>query len=153
MHVHINTQKYDKVSNKKWKCRQYSRTCKQEIINNNKYDDDDKHCSVECCTCCPLLSLVRPHHSYVVAAYCYTWSRVVCLLVGLSVSQYGWTHWDASSIRLLKTLSNATYTRQYNTRVGPRNHVLNGGGPDPSCKGAILREKWRPIVKYRDSLP
>jgi len=38
------------------------------------------------------------------------------------------------------------------TRVGPRNHVLDGG-PDPPCKGAIVRGKGRPIVKQRDLLP
>jgi len=37
------------------------------------------------------------------------------------------------------------------TRVGPGNHVLDGG-PDPPCKGAIVRGKGRPIVKYRDTL-
>jgi len=39
------------------------------------------------------------------------------------------------------------------TRVGPRNHVLDGG-PDIPWEGAILRGKaWkgRPIVKYRDT--
>jgi len=45
--MHINIQKYDKVSNKTWKCRQYSWIYKQEIINNNKYHDDEdaEHCS------------------------------------------------------------------------------------------------------------
>jgi len=38
------------------------------------------------------------------------------------------------------------------TPVGQKHHVLDGG-TDPSCKGAILREKGRPIVKYKDSLP
>ena len=34
------------------------------------------------------------------------------------------------------------------TRVGPKNHLLDGG-PDPPCKGAILREgKGQPIVEY-----
>jgi len=33
--------------------------------------------------------------------------------------------------------------------MGPRNHVLDGS-PDPPWAGAILREKERPIVKYRD---
>ena len=36
------------------------------------------------------------------------------------------------------------------TRVGPGNHVLDGG-PDP-IGGAISRGKGRPIVKYRDTL-
>ena len=37
------------------------------------------------------------------------------------------------------------------TRVGPGNHVLDGG-PDPRWEGAMLREKGRPIVKYKDNL-
>jgi len=37
------------------------------------------------------------------------------------------------------------------TQVGPGNHVLDGA-PDPPWKWAILREKRRPIVKYRDTL-
>ena len=37
------------------------------------------------------------------------------------------------------------------TRVGPGNHVLDGG-PGPPWEGAILTgEKGRPIVKYRDT--
>jgi len=37
-------------------------------------------------------------------------------------------------------------------RVGPWNHVLDGG-PDPPSEGAVLRgERGRPIVKYRDTL-
>ena len=35
------------------------------------------------------------------------------------------------------------------TRVGPGNHVLDGG-PDPPWKGSILR--GRPIVKYGGTL-
>jgi len=35
-------------------------------------------------------------------------------------------------------------------RVGPRNHVLDGG-TDPPWEGAILR-KAAPIVKYKDTL-
>jgi len=37
------------------------------------------------------------------------------------------------------------------TRVGPRNHVLDGG-PDPLWEDAILG-KGAPVVKYRDCLP
>ena len=37
-------------------------------------------------------------------------------------------------------------------RVGPRNHVLDGG-PDFSMEGAILRGKGPAIVKYRNTLP
>jgi len=38
------------------------------------------------------------------------------------------------------------------TRVGPRNHVLDGG-PDPPCEGAILKGKGQSNVKNRDCLP
>jgi len=31
--------------------------------------------------------------------------------------------------------------------MGPNNHVLDDG-PDPRCKGDILRKKERPIVTY-----
>ena len=37
------------------------------------------------------------------------------------------------------------------TRVGPGNHVLDGG-PHPPVEGPILRGNGRPIVKYRDTL-
>ena len=37
------------------------------------------------------------------------------------------------------------------TRVGPRNHVLDGGS-DPPWEGAILRGKGAPHLKYRDTL-
>ena len=33
------------------------------------------------------------------------------------------------------------------TLVGSRNHLLDGG-PEPPCKGAIFRGKWRSTVKY-----
>jgi len=38
------------------------------------------------------------------------------------------------------------------TRVGSRNHVLNGGA-DPPCEGQFWGGKGRPIVKYRNTLP
>jgi len=38
------------------------------------------------------------------------------------------------------------------TRVGPKNHVLDGG-PDLPWKEAILRWKGQPVVKYSNSLP
>jgi len=37
------------------------------------------------------------------------------------------------------------------TRVGPGNHVLDGG-PDPPWEGVIFGGNGRPIVKYRDTL-
>jgi len=36
-------------------------------------------------------------------------------------------------------------------QVAPGNHVLDWG-PDPPWEGVILRCKWRPVVKYRDTL-
>ena len=38
------------------------------------------------------------------------------------------------------------------TRVGPLNHVLDGG-PDPPREGAILKGKGQSNEKNRDSLP
>ena len=38
------------------------------------------------------------------------------------------------------------------TRIGPRNHVLNGGA-DSSGKSNSEEEKWQPIVNYRDVPP
>ena len=35
-------------------------------------------------------------------------------------------------------------------RMGPRNHVLDGG-PDAPWEGAILKGKGQLIVKYRDA--
>ena len=37
-------------------------------------------------------------------------------------------------------------------RVGPTNHVLDGG-PDAPWEWASFWGKWRPVVKYRDTLP
>jgi len=37
------------------------------------------------------------------------------------------------------------------TRVGPGNHVLDGG-PDPPIGKGNFEGKWRPIVIYRDTL-
>ena len=38
------------------------------------------------------------------------------------------------------------------TRVGQRNHVLDGGPDFPLERGNFEGEKGRPIVKYRDTL-
>jgi len=40
----------------------------------------------------------------------------------------------------------------FRARMGPKNHVLSEG-PDAPWEGAILREKGRPITKYRDAVP
>ena len=78
------------------------------------------------------LVIIRPHCSttYVDAAYCYKPSSVVCQSVCLPVChtsepcKNGWT--DRDAVIVLKI------------RVGPQNHVLEGG-PDPQWEGAILR--------------
>ena len=38
------------------------------------------------------------------------------------------------------------------TRVGPKNHVLDGGPDPPMGMGNFEEGKGRPIVKYRDTL-
>jgi len=73
-----------------------------------------------------LVIIIRPHRSatYVDAVYCYGPSSVVCRSVTL-VSRAKM----AEPIEMLFGLR---------TRVGPVNHVLDGG-PDPPWEGAILR--------------
>jgi len=91
------------------------------------------------------LYMVRPHRSttYVDAAYCYRPSSVVCrLLVCRSVCH------TSEPCKMDAPIEMPFGLR---TRVGPRNHVLDGG-PDPPWEGAILRGKGATIVKYRDNL-
>ena len=38
------------------------------------------------------------------------------------------------------------------TRVGPRNHVLDGGPDPPMGRATFEGEKGPPIVKYRDTV-
>ena len=79
--------------------------------------------------------------TYVDAAYCYRPSSVVCRSVGRSVC-------------LVTLVSPALIEMPFGlrTRVGPRNHVLDGG-PDPSMgMGNFEGGKGRPIVKHRDTL-
>ena len=78
---------------------------------------------------------------YVDEAYFYRRCSAVCLLVGLSVT----------IVSRSKTAEPIDMPFWVWTRVGPGNNLLHGG-PDPQCKGAILRGKRRPIVKYWDSL-
>jgi len=70
--------------------------------------------------------LFRPHRSttYVDAAYCYRPSSVVCR--------------SATLVRPVKTAAPIEIPFRLRTRVGPRNHVLDGS-PDPPLEGAILR--------------
>ena len=76
------------------------------------------------------------------AVYCYRpSSMVVSLSVGLSVTL----------VSPAKTAEPIKMPFGFRTRVGPGNHVLDGG-PDPSQEEAILRGKERPVVKYRDTL-
>ena len=83
--------------------------------------------------CC----IIRPHRSttYVDAAYCYRPSRVVCLPVCLSVCH---------TIEPRKMASPIEMPCWLRTRVGPRNHLLDGG-PDPPWEVVILRGKGRPL--------
>jgi len=68
--------------------------------------------------------------TYVDATYCYRPSSVVCRSVGLSVTL----------VSPAKTAAPIEIPFGLGTRVGPRNHVLDGG-PDPPWEGAILRKE------------
>ena len=74
-----------------------------------------------------MVVIVRPHYSttYVDAACCYRPSRVVCLSLVVSPAK------TAEPIEMSFGLW---------TRMGPRNHVLDGD-PDSWWKGVILREE------------
>ena len=80
--------------------------------------------------------IIWPHHRlsqyYVDAAYCYRWSSMVCLSDCLSVTIMS----PAKSAKLIK-MSFGMWTR-----VGPSNHLLDGG-PAPPCHGTILRGEGR----------
>jgi len=82
---------------------------------------------------------VRPHCStvYVGVAYCYWRSSMVTRLVGLSVTIVGPAKM-AEPIEMPFGLW---------TRMGPRNHVLDGG-PYPRGKGQFWEGEGWPIVKY-----
>jgi len=58
---------------------------------------------------------------------------------------------DVLPVSPAKTAEPIEMPFEFRTRVGPRNHVLDVGS-DPPWKGAILKGKGRPIVKYRDTL-
>ena len=59
---------------------------------------------------------------------------MVCLSVGLSVM----------TVRPAETAEPIETSFWLWTRVGPKNHVLDVG-PDPPCKGAILRRRDGPL--------
>jgi len=92
----------------------------------------------------PRLLVIMPHRSttYVDAANCYRPSSVICRSVCRSVCHTSESCKTAELIEMPFGLR---------TRVGPGNHVLDGG-PDPPWEGAILAGKRRPIVKYGDTL-
>jgi len=73
---------------------------------------------------------------YVDAAYRVVWS------VGLSVTL----------VSSAKTATPIEMPFGLRTRVGRRNHALNGGPDSPMGMGNFEGEKGRPIVKYRDTL-
>jgi len=87
-------------------------------------------------------SFLSQYYIYVDAACCYQPSSVVCRAVCLSVTRVSRT----------KTAEPIEMPFGLKTWVGPRNHVCIRWGPDPPWKGAILRGKGRPIVKYKDTL-
>jgi len=71
------------------------------------------------------------------------WS--VGLSVGLSVCL------SVTLVIPAKTAATIEMSFGLGTRVGPRNHVLDGG-PDLPWEGKFWGRKRRPIVKYRDTL-
>jgi len=78
--------------------------------------------------------IIRPHRSttsYVDVANCYRLSSMVC-----------------RSVKVVRPAKMAEPTQmRFGTRVGPRNHILDGGAYPPMGKGNFKGEKgWR-IVK------
>jgi len=86
-----------------------------------------------------IIIIIRPHRSttYVDAAYCYRPSSVVCRSVTL--------------VSPTKTAESLEMPFGLRSRVGPRNHVLDGGQHPPIRRGNFEGEMRRPIVKYRHS--
>ena len=76
--------------------------------------------------------IFRPH---VDADYCYRQSNVVCL--------------SATIVSPAKVAELVEMPFGLWTLVGSGNYILDGG-PDPPCKGAILRGKGPPVVKQKD---
>ena len=92
------------------------------------------------------MRIIRPHHrtTFIDAAYCYTWSGVVCRSASLSVCL------SVTLVSPAKTAEPIEMSFGLWTRVGPRNRVLDGV-QIPPCEGAILR--GQPIVKYWEYRP
>ena len=92
--------------------------------------------------------IIRPHRgaTYVDAAHCYRLSSVVCWLVCLSV-RLSFCHTSEPA----KTAAPIEMPFGRRTRVGPGNHVLDGG-PDIPREGVILRGKGAVVVKFSDTL-
>jgi len=82
--------------------------------------------------------VIRLHRSttYVDTAYCYRPSSVVCLSVGLSV------RWSVQHRRTAKPIE---IPFRLWTRVGPRNHVLDGGAYPPWKGGNFDGEEDGPL--------
>ena len=76
-----------------------------------------------------IIIIIRPHRSttYIEAAYCYRPSSMVCQSV---------CH---TSVSPAKTAAPIEMPFGLRTRVGPRNHVLDGGPDPPPWEGANLR--------------
>ena len=86
-----------------------------------------------------IIIIIKLHRSttYVDSAYCYRPSSVVCRSVTL--------------VSPTKTAEPLEMPFGLRSRVGPRNHVLDGGQHLPIVRGNFEGEKGRPIVKYRHS--
>jgi len=91
------------------------------------------------CVCSEAL-IITPHRSttYTDAVYCYRPSSVVCQSVTL--------------VSPAKTAEPIEMPLGLRTRMGPGNHVLDGGVQIPHAKGQFWRVEWHPIVKYRDTV-
>ena len=86
------------------------------------------------------IGIIRPHCSttYVDVACCYRLSSMVCLSVTL--------------VSLAKMAEPIEMPFGLSMRVGPENHISDGG-PDPPWEGQFWGGgNGRPILKYRDTL-
>ena len=92
-----------------------------------------------------VMIIIRLHRSttYAYAAYCYRRSSVVCRSVCLSVCRS-----VCRTSEPCKTAAPIEMPIGLGTRVGPRNHVSDGGPDPPMGRGNFEGRKGRPIVKY-----
>ena len=88
------------------------------------------------------ITIIRPHRSttYIGAVYCYQLSSVVCQSVGLSVT-------FVIPAKMAEPIEMPFGLR---TRVGPGNHVLDGGSRCPMGRGNFEGERGVPL--YRDTV-